>query len=432
MRQVVSLFWLVFSCGGVMAENAIAQADRSVVRVIVKVKDGYQSGTGFVVGLGGMVVTNHHVIDGGDGIVVLVKHDGSKPDRLSANVTWTSTDYDLALLQVTGLVSPALTLFDRLPSKGSQVTAIGYPGVADRQDRNANNFVESTVTQGIIGRVVRSSWRRDGEQLSILQHGAAVNSGNSGGPLLDACGRVVGVNTAKALGRIEGTAAEGLQFNQSDGIFFASHVEVLLDALKKQGVQVSVSSQACPPSGPGTEAVPAAPGIAPVPQHDWLLSTGIGMAILIAIGALLLAMKKTAVVRETFTEYRRRKVPVPVAVSQNVKPQVAAKQPVWLLKGRGSFNQAIELRLDPSQLQARVQAIGRDSSQCELPVDDPTVSRKHASICWSAGEFQLTDLGSTNGTWLDDQPVKQKMVILRAGQTLTLGKVIFNVEGPKT
>jgi hypothetical protein len=202
-------------------------------------------------------------------------------------------------------------------------------------------------------------------------------------------------------------------------------------------VQVSVSSQACPPSGPGTEAAPAAPaapGIAPVPQHDWLLSTGIGMAILIAIGALLLTMKKTAVVRETFTEYRRRKVPVPmpVPVSQNVKPQVAAKLPVWLLEGRGSFNQAIELRLDPRQLQARVQAIGRDSSQCELPVDDPTVSRKHASICWTAGEFQLTDLGSTNGTWLDDQPVKQKMVTLRVGQTLTLGKVIFNVQGPMT
>lgn len=413
-----------------MAENAIAEADRSVVRVIVKVKDGYQTGTGFVVGLGGMVVTNNHVIEGSDGVVVLVKHDGSKPDRLSANVTWTSTDYDLALLQVTGLVSPALTLFDRLPSKGSQVTAIGYPGVADRQDRNANNFVESTVTQGIIGRVVRSSWRRDGKPLNILQHGAAVNSGNSGGPLLDACGRVVGVNTAKALGRIEGTAADGLQFNQSDGIFFASHVEVLLSALTKQGVQVRVSSQACPPSGPAIEVAPPAPGPGTVAPTDWVLSTGIGMAILIAIGALLMAMKKTTVVRETFTEYRRRTTPVPVA--KNAKAQVAAKLPVWWLKGRGSLNQAIDLRLDPGRLQAGVQVIGRDGSQCELAVDDPTVSRRHASICWSAGEFQLTDLGSTNGTWLDDQPVQREMVILRAGQILTLGKVTFNVQGSMT
>ena len=413
-----------------MAESAIAQADRSVVRVIVKVTEGYHSGTGFVVGPGGIVVTNNHVIAGSDGIVVLVKHDGSKPEKLSATVTWASPDYDLAILQVNGLGSPPLTLFDQLPNKGSQVTAIGYPGVADRQDQNANNLVESTVTQGIIGRVVRSSWRRGGEQLSILQHGAAVNSGNSGGPLLDACGRVVGVNTAKALGRIEGTAAEGLQFNQSDGIFFASHVAVLLDALKKQGVQVSVSSQVCPPSGPVTEAAPPAPGLAPVAQRDWVLSTGIGMAILIAIGALLMAMKKTTVARETFTEYRRRTVPVPVV--QNAKEQVPEKAPVWLLNGRGSLNQALVLRLDPSQLQARVQVIGRDSSQCELPVDDPTVSRKHASICWSSGEFQLTDLGSTNGTWLDDQPVKQKMVTLRVGQTLTLGKVIFNVQGPMT
>jgi len=428
MFKLISLFWLAFSSGGVMAESAIAQADRSVVRVIVKVAEGYQSGTGFVVGPGGIVVTNNHVIAGSDGIVVLVKHDGSKPEKLSATVTWASPDYDLAILQVNGLGSPPLTLFDQLPNKGSQVTAIGYPGVADRQDQNANNLVESTVTQGIIGRVVRSSWRRGGEQLSILQHGAAVNSGNSGGPLLDVCGRVVGVNTAKALGRIEGNASDGLQFNQSDGIFFASHVEVLLNALKKQGVQVSVSSQACPPSGPATEAAPPAPGLAPVAQRDWVLSTGIGMAILIAIGALLMAMKKTTVARETFTEYRRRTVPVPVV--QNAKAQVPAKAPVWLLNGRGSLNQTLELRLDAGQLNARAQVVGRDGSQCDLSVNDPTVSRRHASICWTAGEFQLTDLGSTNGTWLDDQPVKQKMVTLRVGQTLTLGKVIFNVQGP--
>jgi pSer/pThr/pTyr-binding forkhead associated (FHA) protein len=119
-----------------------------------------------------------------------------------------------------------------------------------------------------------------------------------------------------------------------------------------------------------------------------------------------------------------------VPVVQNAKAQVPAKAPVWLLNGRGSLNQTLELRLDAGQLNARAQVVGRDGSQCDLSVNDPTVSRRHASICWTAGEFQLTDLGSTNGTWLDDQPVKQKMVTLRVGQTLTLGKVIFNVQGP--
>ena len=61
-------------------------------------------------------------------------------------------------------------------------------------------------------------------------------------------------------------------------------------------------------------------------------------------------------------------------------------------------------------------------------IDDPTVSRRHASVIFSVGQLHLADLDSTNGTWVDGAPVTKKTITLRHGQTLKLGKVVLNVE----
>jgi hypothetical protein len=402
-------------------ENAITTADRSVVRVIVKTGKHYGSGTGFVVSAGGIVVTNHHVVADSDVVWVLVKQPDSEPLNLPATITWISADYDLALLKVPGLNRPPLTISDQLPDKGSLVTSIGYPGVADRLGRNDKNLAESTVTQGIVGRVLTSSWLKGGQQLSILQHGAAVNSGNSGGPLLDTCGRVVGVNTQKALGTVVGTAAEGQLVNQTDGIFFASHVAVLLEALRRQGVTTLVSSEGCT-----TESVPAAT-TAPQPGRvDWVVPGAIGIAILVALVALTIALKKTGAVRETFTQYKSRSEP------RKIESARAISTRKLILRGQDSTGRSVALLVDPARCKAGPHVIGRDSQSCELQIDDITVSRRHASITWSAGRWQLEDLGSTNGTWLDSTPVASTKVVLKEGQTLTLGKVTLKVEEART
>ena len=428
---------LVLACGGVLfaAENAITTADRSVVRVIVKHDQGYSSGTGFVVGSGGVVATNRHVVAEAGTVLALIKKADGKLQELPATVTWTSADYDLALLKVPGLDREPLLISDQLPGKGSPVTAIGYPGVADRPDKNWNNLVESTVTQGIIGRVVMSSWKKDGQQLNILQHSAAVNSGNSGGPLLDSCGRLIGVNTGKALGEIEGSVTAGHKVNQSDGIFYASHAAVLIYALQQQSVTAKVTSEGCPPnSAPGTpsppaQAVPTADATvtaAPLTQAAWVMPGAIGAALLLALGALVVAMKKSVAVRETFTQYKRRTEPQKTAT-------VAAKRiPKCLLRGRDSSHHSVEFLVDPAECQTSPLIIGRGGAQCQLVIDDPTVSRRHASLLWAGGRLQLTDLGSTNGTWLDGASITTQPVALRYGQTLTLGKVVLTIEAEPT
>lgn len=189
-----------------LAQDLIAQADRGVVRVVSqKFETVVATGTGFVVGQGGVVATNNHVIENGEKFIVVSKHAPSGP-VFEAKVIWVSRGYDLALLKVAGLNISPLVIAENIPEKGTAVTAIGFPGAADNSlDLSGiKNLAESTFTQGIIGRVVRASYSQSEQKQRVLQHSAAVNGGNSGGPLLDACGRVVGVNTAKALSRMEG------------------------------------------------------------------------------------------------------------------------------------------------------------------------------------------------------------------------------------
>ncbi len=421
-RHLLGALVALYCCDLAVAESAITAADRSVVRVIVKNGEGYTSGTGFVVAAGGIVVTNSHVVAEGKEVWVLVKGPDRKPQELPAAITWTSADYDLALLKVPDLEQPPLTISDQLPDKGSQVISIGYPGVADRLGQDVKNLAESTLTQGVIGRVVMSSWRKGGQQFNILQHGAAVNRGNSGGPLMDSCGRVVGVNTQKEVGRIEGSAADGQFVNQADGIFFASHAAILLEVLSRQGITASISNGGCAPeSMPVTSEAPIP--VAPMPvQIGWIQLSAIGVSILLAVGALVVALKKSSAVSETFTQYRRRSEP------EKSKPEGPKSPRKLLLSGQDSSNQSVSFVVDPARCINRPLVLGRDGAHCDLVIDDPTVSRRHASLAWSAGRWLLTDLTTTNGTWVDGVPVNAKPVVVRKGQSLTLGKVILRVE----
>ena len=427
VKSLIGLFIAVCCIDATVAQDAIMQADRSVVRIVIFEADKPKgTGTGFVVGAGGIVATNDHVARAGERLLVLSKQADGKFKAYPATVTWSSSDYDLALLKVPGLESAALTLAEPLPGKGSQVNAIGYPGIADSredfQDRRLNNLSESTLTQGIIGRIIVKSLSVEGKKQTVLQHSAAINSGNSGGPLLDACGRVVGVNTAKALGQIIGNAETGAAVDQADGIFFASHVSVLVESLKRQGEVALVTSAACVPGGGSAVATAVNPTVAPPAQLDWYLPTAIVAALLAAAMALFVALRKTTVIQETYTQYKRRKGPS--APTPDTPPRAAH----WTLRGRGSRGQVVELVVDVALLDKGPLIIGREALHCQLAIDDPTVSRQHAKLSLMGGRLQLVDLGSTNGTWIDAEPVTTNPITLRRGQTLTLGKVVLTID----
>jgi putative serine protease PepD len=159
-------------------------AHRGVVEITVSVAGGEAQGSGFVYDSKGDIVTNDHVVDGASSIEVQFP-DGSTH---SATLVGNDPSTDLAVIKVDVPSSKLypLTLGDssRL-AVGNQVFAIGAPF-----------GLEETFTSGIVSALHRQMNSPNGFAIAdSIQTDAAINHGNSGGPLLDASGQVVGVNT---------------------------------------------------------------------------------------------------------------------------------------------------------------------------------------------------------------------------------------------
>jgi serine protease Do len=140
-------------------------------------------GSGFIISPDGYVLTNTHVVDGADTVTVRLQ------DRrvLTAKVVGSDPQYDIALLKIDskGAPLPAVSVGDsRTLKPGQWVLAIGSPFGFDY-----------TVTQGIVSAVGRNLGSQDQPYTSFIQTDVPINRGNSGGPLFDLQGRVVGVNS---------------------------------------------------------------------------------------------------------------------------------------------------------------------------------------------------------------------------------------------
>ncbi|MDR3445515.1 MULTISPECIES: DegQ family serine endoprotease [unclassified Dyella] len=139
-------------------------------------------GSGFIISPDGYVLTNTHVVDGADTVTVRLQ------DRrvLTAKVVGSDPQYDIALLKVDAKAAlPAVSIGDSRSLKpGQWVLAIGSPFGFDY-----------TVTQGIVSAVGRNLGSQDQPYTSFIQTDVPINRGNSGGPLFDLQGRVVGVNS---------------------------------------------------------------------------------------------------------------------------------------------------------------------------------------------------------------------------------------------
>ena len=134
-------------------------------------------GSGFIIGADGYVMTNHHVVDGADEIYVTM----TDKREFKAKLIGSDKRTDVALVKIEGTNLPKLNLGD--PNKlrvGEWVVAIGSPF-----------GLENTVTAGIVS----AKGRDTGDFLPFIQTDVAVNPGNSGGPLLNMRGEVVGINS---------------------------------------------------------------------------------------------------------------------------------------------------------------------------------------------------------------------------------------------
>ena len=154
----------------------VERSEKAVVTITVYLANKRRAyGSGALLGPGGLVVSNYHVIEGAKKIIVGIPDQGSRRALIIAR----DKKRDLVILKIKGRGLPYLRLATAPLRAGDDVIAIGSP-----------MGLSHTVTKGII-----SSTRRVRNGVNYLQADASINPGNSGGPLLNLQGEVIGINT---------------------------------------------------------------------------------------------------------------------------------------------------------------------------------------------------------------------------------------------
>lgn len=158
------------------------------------------SGSGFFINDQGYILTNNHVVEGTKEVSIVLS-DGTEQ---KATIVGTDQYSDIAVLKTDGTVPAVASLGNSdVLDPGESVIAIGSP---------LGNF-KNTVTVGVVSATGRSIDTGNGYQIEdLIQTDAAINNGNSGGPLVNLAGEVIGINTLVVRNTNSGNVAEGLGF----------------------------------------------------------------------------------------------------------------------------------------------------------------------------------------------------------------------------
>lgn len=172
----------------------------SVVGITAMVPDGsgYFWGTGIILTDDGYIVTNTHILDGTDSVTVTLWDDR----ELEAKLVGADNVSDLAVLKVEAEGLTPAEFCGTAVSVGDAVAALGNP---------LGEELRGTLTDGIISAINRDV-SYNSHSMTLLQTNAAINEGNSGGPLLNMYGQVVGITNMKMMGTSAYSAIEGIGF----------------------------------------------------------------------------------------------------------------------------------------------------------------------------------------------------------------------------
>ena len=235
--------------------NLLDLVDPRTVLVIVPTADGFGTGTGFFIAPD-IVATNHHVIEtalgGGEIFVTNDALESVRPAVILASMgPFEQTGGDFALLRIEGASEPHYSLVGGdVDVKGQAVIAAGYPGDIVYDDMRFQRLLDGTGTEApdlVVTDGMINSQQELADSISMLIHSASISQGNSGGPLVDLCGRVVGVNTF-----ISEESFRNLNLAQS--------MLNLQQFLQTTGVPLTYSAEEC---SPVVRNAPPAPETAP-------------------------------------------------------------------------------------------------------------------------------------------------------------------------
>jgi hypothetical protein len=239
--RVLAATAMLALAGSAAAQTSVDDAERGIVRVVVilETTEGrllYGSGSGFVVAPN-LVVTAAHVVAPARqrpeyGLAIVPPQgDGLIPARLIRF----SPLSELALLEFRGGPDmPALTISTVEPHAGDSVVALGYPDV-DYQGATGADLLRPTPASRTSGQISSLRDRAPtGDPIPTINHQAVISSGSSGGPLLDECGRVIGVNSWHV---------SGTDTRETRGV--STRAALLLQFLDEAGVTPTLSDERC-------------------------------------------------------------------------------------------------------------------------------------------------------------------------------------------
>lgn len=340
------------------ADNPVPKAKQAVVCIVSGIGyqngkpytyDGYYgTGTGFGVGRSGedaqIFVTNNHVISDKqykpyDQVYIFVDNANlyDESSVVPCRILYADPQVDLAIIQAEAPIPGVGTLPLRSAKEiktGDDVYALGFPAIADElADSNHYTVDDITVTDGIVSRRLQIGG------VDYMAHTAKINHGNSGGPLIDTAGNVVGINTL-GIADVE----------NADLRCYAFDIDYAIDVLEQLELPYTKAA-----GNVGGLSLAAAAAI------------GVGIAVVLVLAVVLLLRKKQS----------------------GKVPKVLIQAICGPLQG-----QSWELLTSLS--------IGRNPGEnIVLPPDTSGISRRHCLIARRGNQVTVTDLGSSYGTFLN-------------------------------
>lgn len=383
---------------------------------------GHGSGTGFVINSQGYIGTNNHVITERGHVIdrIYINPEGHTVNVMqsykapNATVIWNSAGLDLAILKLDDMPSNmhGMTFTSTLPERNENVTAIGYPGAANNNEfRGVDRISNATFTKGVLSRSYQGTW--GAVPITVVQHSAETSWGNSGGPLVDQCGRIIGVNTRISLdGKIFTAKGEVIARTQVSGVHYASQITELMRELDRRDIAYDASSEKCDIQGDLIDIL-----------KTIVLVGGIGFFILGALIVVFLRKPRQQFVHAIENVSRRFSHQEQSSPEQKARKDASMVIPTLILDGRDSgTGKRYRIIISDHDLSQGSAIIGRDPDSAQILVDHPEISRAHATISWRNGAFRISDNNSTNGTTLNSKALSSGQPYeIRNGDKLGLG-----------
>lgn len=446
LRALFILILSVFavSCG----LDKTSRTKASVVRIIAISPDGNSAshGTGFAINADGVVLTNCHVA----GVlprgwkIYVIRKGNSEIEVYPAELIAQNPVRDLAAIKVKDLKLPPVVFAEEKPQQGVSVRAVGFPGLGDddsdyrklvnriyegggKNIQNAAELLDLTIpsiTGGILNNIKEEQWGIEGsrDRALVISHDAQITPGNSGGPLINEQGQVIGVNTAtvsKGL-NIEGEFVPiGAQINK------ASHSSEALAFLKKYGIKNEIASD-----GPGY-------------LLGFFLFAGVGA---IALAGIRWRLQLFGILGKFVKSGRSAPPPLPAsspnraampsydASQQFTRPtmisdrgRLAGTTPrpdrVWILEGKDDEGHPLRFAIREADLRRKGVTLGRKREEVDLHIPALSVTKVHARLVLENDNLVIEDCQSSNGTEVNGTllPKGGRSEPLSNGSSLGLG-----------